>query len=337
MSDSSSEGTGPDPTARWVAPPVVPPAVGPPPGAPAPGYPPPGYPPPGYPPPGYPTGYPPPAAPTGRGLGCGLAVALLALAASIVFLAGVLVVRSDDDPVDTAATAPAPAGAPPTDGPTTTLPGGRLAPEPPVPTGQGDFTFLETEPDGDPSAWDPCDPIHYVVNTRRAPDGAMGILEQAIAEVSAGTGLVFVLDGETDEPAPVGDDVRGVSDPGRYGEGVSPVLITWTDAMEDPDLDSAAGLALPTSLESASGEYVYVTGYIEMDGSYAQALVDRGRSDDVLGIMMHELGHLVGLGHVSDPVQVMTDDPESTPSTWGAGDLQGLYEVGTGECVPDLP
>lgn len=312
-----------DPSTPWGAGPFPAPAAPPPPPA-----------------PGVPAWGPPPASPTPArsGVGCGFAVAGLALVAAVVFLAGVLIVMaSDDGGSDEVAATTAPAGAPPADAPTTTLPGGRLAPAPPEPTAEGDFTFIETEPDGDPSAWDPCDPIHYVVNSRRAPDGAMGILEQALARISEATGLVFVPDGETDEPAPVEDDFRPTEDPERYGEGVSPVLITWTDAMEDPELDTAAGLALPTSLESESGEYVYVTGYIEMGGDYAQDLIDQGRADDVLGIMMHELGHLVGLGHVTDPTEVMTDDPESTPSEWGAGDLQGLYQVGTGECVPDLP
>lgn len=344
MADSTSGGADHDPSTPWGAgPPAAPPPAGgplplvgpPPPAGSPPPFPPSPFPPP-LPPP-YGAAYPPPVppAPSRSGLGCGLAVAVMALAASVVFLVGVLVVRDGDDDEPTATGGPDVTRA--ADGTTTTLPGGRLAPEPPVPTGEGDFTFIEAEPDGDPAAWDPCDPIRYVVNSRRAPDGAMGILAEAIDRVMEATGLVFVAEGATDEPAPVTDDGRPLSDPARYGEGVSPVLITWTDSMEDPDLEDAAGLALPISQVSASGEYVYVTGYIEMAGDYAQGLIDQGRSDDVLGVMMHELGHLVGLGHVRDPAQVMTDDPASTPSEWGVGDLQGLHRVGTGECVPDLP
>jgi hypothetical protein len=250
-----------------------------------------------------------------------------------VFLAGAIIVTRDGDGSDDVAAATTAPGA---DATTTTLPGGRLAPAPPIPTVDGPHTFFTTEDDGDPVAWDPCDPIHYVVNDGRAPAGAMEILDEAIALVEEATGLVFVDDGPTDEMAPVGEQVRPDSDPARYGDGWSPVLISWTTAMADPELDGAAGLALPSYQEAASGELVYVTGYVEMAGDYAMGLIDQGRRDAVLGVMMHELGHLVGLGHVTPSDEVMTDDPESTPSQWGRGDLVGLSAVGRGECEPDV-
>lgn len=49
-------------------------------------------------------------------------------------------------------------------------------------------------------------------------------------------------------------------------------------------------------------------------------------------IMLHELGHVVGLGHVSDPNQVMhgpiTDPSSATNSAYGIGDLAGLRLLG---------
>ncbi|HEU5150466.1 MAG TPA: hypothetical protein VFU19_08215 [Iamia sp.] len=257
---------------------------------------------------------------------------VLAIAAVAFLLVAVIVTVTDDGgseavvaTEDTAAT-----------GPTTTLPGGRLAPEPPIPATDGPYEFFYTEPDGDPVAWDPCGPIRYVVNSRLAPEGAMAILDEAIARIEEATGLVFIDEGSTDEMAPVGDEVRPDSQPERYGEGWAPVLISWTDAMADPELDGAAGLASPTWREADSGEQVYITGYVEMAGDYAAGLIAQGGRDDVLGIMMHELGHLVGLGHVEPSDEVMTDDPNSTPSVWGDGDRVGLALVGRGECEPDL-
>ncbi|QYG92888.1 hypothetical protein HC251_10910 [Iamia sp. SCSIO 61187] len=265
----------------------------------------------------------------------GFGLAVVALLCSLVFLAGAVLYRAQDDDTASAAaegaTEEVAAEAPPT-----TRADGRLAPPPVAAATDDPFTFFTTEADGDPVAWDPCDPIEYVVNSARAPEGAMGILDQAVAKIEEATGLVFVDEGATDEMAPVGDEVRPDSDPGRYGEGWSPVLISWTDAMADPELDGAAGLALPSFRVAASEEEVYVTGYVEMAGDYAADLIAAGRSADVLGVMMHELGHLVGLGHVTPSDQVMTDDPNSTPSEWGDGDRAGLALVGTGECEPDL-
>jgi len=241
---------------------------------------------------------------------------LLALGA-VAFLAAALVVTAGGDEAVAAAD-------------------GRPAPAPPVPTGDGPHAFIELEPDGDPITWDPCDAIHFVVNDERAPEGADAILAEAVAEVEAGTGLDLVDDGATDETAPIGDTERPDSDPARYGDGWSPVLIHWTDAAADPALEGAAGVAQPSWRRAASGEQVYVTGRVEMAGDHAAALIAQGRRDDVVGIMMHELGHLVGLGHVEPSDQVMTDDPESTPRQWGAGDLVGLAAVGRGECEPDV-
>jgi hypothetical protein len=264
----------------------------------------------------------------------GVAVVALVCVVAVVALAAVVVPDRTSDSarvMGTAPTAPAPTAA--TD-PVTGEPV-RLAPAPPVPALDPRHSFIQTEPDGDPIAGDPCEPIRYVVNDRLAPDGAMGILEQAITNVEAATGLVFEDLGPTDEPPP-GTDERPDRDPARYGDDWSPVLISWTDVMEDPDLDGAAGLARPVPVAADSGELVIVTGYVEMAGDYAQDLIDLGRSDDVLSVMMHELGHLVGLGHVEDPSQVMTDDPNSTPSEWGAGDLYALAQAGRGECEPGL-
>lgn len=276
--------------------------------------------------PGWPAPAPPPS--SRGGLWAALAASVVLALAAVAFLAVAVVASGEDEP---AAAVVAPPASAPTPGPD-----GRLAPPPPIPTTDGPHSFVDLEPDGDPVAWDPCDPIPYVVNPRLAPEGADGILHEAIAEVEAATGLVFVDEGTTDEVVPVGDQGRADTDPARYGDGWSPVLISWTDAEASPDLEGNAGLALPSWQEAASGERVYVTGYIEMAGDYAAGLLAQGQRDDVVGIMMHELGHLVGLGHVDPADQVMTDDPSSTPREWGAGDLAGLAAVGRGECEPDV-
>ena len=44
-------------------------------------------------------------------------------------------------------------------------------------------------------------------------------------------------------------------------------------------------------------------------------------------MILHELGHVMGLEHVDDPRQLMY--PEiGTPDGLAAGDLNGLYELG---------
>jgi predicted Zn-dependent protease len=46
---------------------------------------------------------------------------------------------------------------------------------------------------------------------------------------------------------------------------------------------------------------------------------------------MHELGHVLGLGHVQDPSQLMYPAHHGQ-ATYGPGDLAGLAAEGDGAC-----
>lgn len=233
-----------------------------------------------------------------------------------------------------------PGSTPSTTAPTTTAPSGerdpevRLAPAPTVPTVQGPYAFIETEADGDPAAWDPCQPIRVVVNGRLAPPGADEIMHEAMLRVTEATGLVFEVLGPTDE-AP-SDAPRPHLQPDRYGEGYVPVLFSWTDETELADFgDRIDGLAYPATVTAPSGEDVHVTGEVALDGDEMAAALDRGDRDYVVTVAMHELGHLMGLDHVDDPDEVMYGDG-ALATAWGPGDLAGLALLGLGECEPSL-
>ena len=55
-----------------------------------------------------------------------------------------------------------------------------------------------------------------------------------------------------------------------------------------------------------------------------------------LSILLHELGHLVGLDHVDDWTELMHGGGEPNIIDFGPGDLTGLARLGQGECVPAL-
>jgi len=220
--------------------------------------------------------------------------------------------------------------------PPTTVPPTRLAPAPTPPAEQGFHSFLGREDDGDPITWDPCETIQYVVNSRTAPPGAADILAEAIAAVSGATGLVFEDRGATDEPP---SDRRPLNDPARYGEGWSPVLISWTDPQEWPRLteEEAIGFGGPSWVATGGGEAESVTGEVQLDGAWSAEAVAAGWRSDVVHLVMHELAHLVGLDHVDATGEVMYggDDVAVWPTEWGIGDLGGLAAAGTGDCDPD--
>ena len=59
----------------------------------------------------------------------------------------------------------------------------------------GAHAFLDRATDGTPYRWNPCQPIHFVVNPDDEPAGAEADIHEAIARLSAATGIRFVDDG----------------------------------------------------------------------------------------------------------------------------------------------
>ncbi len=53
-------------------------------------------------------------------------------------------------------------------------------------------------------------------------------------------------------------------------------------------------------------------------------------------ILLHELGHLMGLAHVDDSAQLMFPEARREVPDFAAGDLTGLAALGGGVCVPEL-
>jgi predicted Zn-dependent protease len=114
------------------------------------------------------------------------------------------------------------------------------------------------------------------------------------------------------------------------------VLVSWATGAEVPDFaGDVIGLAGSRGLYTETGAAVYVTGAVELDADwFSTALADTDARGVARGIVLHELGHLVGLDHVDDPAEVMA--PGGAQTDLAEGDLTGLAQLGAGECAPDL-
>ena len=107
-----------------------------------------------------------------------------------------------------------------------------------VPSGfAASFSPMMRGPGGTPIRWNPCEPIHYVVNLENAPESATADVTRAMQRIENASGLSFVFDGSTDE-VPSLD--RESYQPARYGDVWAPVLIGWVR-----DGDNEVGLELP--------------------------------------------------------------------------------------------
>lgn len=196
----------------------------------------------------------------------------------------------------------------------------RLLPAPRVPRSEAFALMREAQDGRPPVTYDPCIPIHVEINPRTGGANAVPLVEDALDDVQAATGLEFVVDGLTERPPQMGGEVRR-EDLRR------PVLVAWSDPAEVPELDGVtAGLGGSVAVRSGSHER-YVTGQVALDGPALAELSEAEQS----AIIRHELGHVVGLAHVDDPRELMF--PESTGATkWGPGDRYGLAVLGSGTC-----
>jgi hypothetical protein len=221
------------------------------------------------------------------------------------------------------------------------MPGLEEAPEPlgsPPPLAvpaSASYRFESTQADGiTPVTWSPCRPIHYVVRDLHAPPGGRLALTQAIAAVSAATGLTFVDDGPTDE-AP--SSQREPYQPDRYGDRWAPVLIAWATPNEVPDFGiDIAGEAGAVRVTTPSGDSTYVSGVVYLDPTKYTEIAVRSGQAVADSIILHELGHLVGLAHVNDPAQLMWPRGNTAGfTTYQPGDAAGLRALGLGSCQSD--
>ncbi|MCY0725732.1 hypothetical protein OVW19_28745, partial [Klebsiella pneumoniae] len=76
----------------------------------------------------------------------------------------------------------------------------------------------------------------------------------------------------------------------------------------------------------------YVTGTVTLDAPDLDRLMDRSDGlTQVRAILLHELAHVVGLGHVDDTNELLHPS-NSSRIDFGPGDLEGLALLGSGPC-----
>ena len=192
---------------------------------------------------------------------------------------------------------------------------------------KGEYSFIDTV-NGRPVRWNPCSPIHYVVNLTNAPPGSLADVTAAVKTISDASGIAFVYDGlSTETPKPS----RPVYQSDRYGAHWAPVLIGWVDPKlggfsfaRDAQGREAIGLGGP--IWSNADPTQYVSGFVVINDKYGYP--PGFGSPFVQGAtILHELGHVVGLGHVKAQGELM-EYAGGGVATFGPGDREGLRKLG---------
>ena len=188
---------------------------------------------------------------------------------------------------------------------------------PPTPA----FNFSHTI-NGVPTRWNPCAPIHYLVNMGGYSDNFRPVIAEAVERLEAATGLLLVPVGDTAFMPTSSNQSQLASVGGEL------VIALGDEAQTDLVPGSVVGRAF----------IFYFASIVK-----ASLVIDIGNVGSTppwnsVGpgpVLMHELAHAVGLDHVMDTSQLMNGVASSNgPTTYGAGDLTGLWQLGAaGGCV----
>jgi len=205
-----------------------------------------------------------------------------------------------------------------------------LGPERPLPAPSvvrqgGTFTWAMTQPGSrEPVGWDPCQEIRYRINPDGGPPGGDELIRRAIDRASVATGLAFADEGETsDRPFPGGVKLFGRPDP---------VVIGWADAREYADLaGTVAGVGGAVAERDTGGRLRFVSGGVVLDVEAFTGTSVAQQPRVMEAIVLHEVAHVVGLGHVSEPMELMYADNTGQVEL-GPGDREGLARLGSLPC-----
>ena len=158
--------------------------------------------------------------------------------------------------------------------------------------------------------WDPCQTVTYRINPHGGYARSVKDIRAAFRDVGRASGFDFQYVGRT-----AGKVTRGQH--GYHPLGTD-VIVDWQTPREE------RGLA---------GRTAGIGGHWVQDGRRFDGYILLDRTERLSRrmwrqVVVHEIGHVLGLGHARSRTQVMNSTSSSRNVRWGAGDLAGIRRLG---------
>ncbi len=178
---------------------------------------------------------------------------------------------------------------------------------------------------------DPCAVHTYRVRKKHLPRGALKDVRRAMKMVSKASGMKFKYAGKTKNVPLIFED--GVLR--QYGD--ASILIGWVTAKEYPGIKWVAGAGGARYAGADANGFGLATEGHAAFNTDRRAGVKKGfgRGNTRGELILHEVGHALGLDHVKKRGQVMKPNFHLKRDKYGRGDLAGFKRVGAAAgCFP---